>query len=136
MNLANFLCKLPEHRKYQMRFEDLMSRPQEITAALCQRFGLPFHPDLLKPVQYDQANSAKASTADALRPPIFETDRLSAITWEMAEAFGYRRETARPIKNGDGNPLQISTHLHERKEFIDRQRQRRMVHRKHRLQGG
>ena len=155
MNLAKFLSNLPENRRYQMRFEDLMSRPQEIIATLCQRFGLPFHLDLLKPLGNPQANIKQESTsepilqaavtganipagiptADAFRTPIFETDHLSAITWEIAETFGYRRETVRPIIKSDGNPLKLSTHLLKRKQFSDQQRQRRMVHRKRRVQG-
>jgi hypothetical protein len=147
---------MPENRKYQMRFEDLMSRPQEITKALCQRFGLAFHLDLLKPLAHPQANSEQGSTsepilqaavkgakmpagmptANAFRTPIFENEHLSDITWEIAETFGYRRETTRPVKKGDGNHLQRSMHLLKRNRFSDQQRQRRMAHRKCRVQGG
>jgi hypothetical protein len=155
MNLENFLSELSEHRKYQLRFEDLVSRPQEMTAALCQRFGLAFFPDLLKPLEHPQADSMKVSTvephfktsvngtglpagtltADAFQQRVFETDQLSDITREMAEAYGYYRETIRPIASGNGNSVQISENLNKRKEFIGRQRQRRMVHRKHRVKG-
>ena len=139
-----------------MHYEDLISRPQEITAALCQRFGLEFLPDLLEPLKYSQADSMKMSTAeslfnkdfnntdvitgtypaDALRPPIVKTDYLSAITWQMAEAFGYGHKTVRPIKSGDENPSQISKNPNRRKEFIARQRQRRVFHRNRRIQEG
>ncbi|MGD8657264.1 MAG: amino acid adenylation domain-containing protein [Desulfobacterales bacterium] len=156
MNLKEFFGKLPEQRKYQMHYEDLISRPQEITAALCQRFGLEFLPDLLEPLEYSQADSMKTSTAeplfnknfnstdviagtspaDALRLPIVKTDYLSAITWQMAEAFGYSHKTVKPIKSGDENPPKISKNPNRRKEFIARQRQRRVFHRKRRIQEG
>ncbi|MGD8991371.1 MAG: AMP-binding protein [Desulfobacterales bacterium] len=153
-NLEDFLGELPEHRQYQCRYEDLMSRPQEMIAALCHRFGLSFFPDLLKPLENSMTDSMKASTAepplnssvncadiaggtfsaDASQSPVFNTDQLSNITREMAAAYGYCQTTIRSTANKDASPNRVSRNTSKRREFIDRQRQRRMMHRKHRVQ--
>jgi amino acid adenylation domain-containing protein len=138
MNLENFLFEVPQHRQYRLRFEDLISRPQEMITALCQRFGLSFFPDLIKPLENSLTDSMKASTVeplgDAIQPPVFENDQLSHITREMAAAYGYDQKTIRSRASKDTSPIRMSRNLNKRREFIDRQRQRRMVHRKHMVQ--
>lgn len=149
-NTLKFLSTIPGDRKYSMRLEDLMSRPKEISEELCRAFDLEFHPDMLKPLELTETNMMQASEAsfvlkengksaenqdkdlkaDERWHPIFAADPLSDITWELAERFGYPRIAAHQPNPSDGSPLQITSNLSTRKEFIDKQRQRRLAYRK------
>jgi hypothetical protein len=92
----------------------------------------------VEPLFKSSANCADiaggALIADAFQPPVFEIDQLSHITREMAAAYGYCQKTIRSEASKDASPIRMRRNLNKRREFIDRQRQRRMVHRKHMVQ--
>jgi hypothetical protein len=136
-NILKFFESIAESRKYQMRLEDLMLRPQETAEGLCQAFNLDFQPDMLRPIEQNQPNKMQASDA-ILFPKVDEKliapNHLSDIAWELAEKFGYQRMPDHRQHSTDSNSFQTSYHLSARKQFVDQQRQRRMAHRRHRYE--
>jgi len=110
-NIVEFLSSVPEHRRYRMRFEDLVSRPDEVMTDLCDTVGLDFDPLLLQPYQdtdkkmsdgiyqdstpmgdtkFLKRGKIDSSVAESWRG-VIDHDFLSDLTWRIAEDFGYQR---------------------------------------------
>lgn len=148
-NISNFLEGIPAHRKFRIRFEDLMTQPQEVTANMCQTLGLEFHPGLLNPYRdtdkkiSDRISNDSRPMSDGnrgedergsnlvtgSRSQIFMDDFLGDITWEVAEALGYERPIFQREYGILGHNTVRATTLSSRREFTERQRQLRLQHR-------
>ncbi len=48
-NIVEFLQDVPIDRQHQLKFEDLVSRPNETLEQLCNFLGVELHPDMLQP---------------------------------------------------------------------------------------
>ena len=48
-NILEFLQDVPIGRQYQLKFEDLVSRPRESLEQICKFLGVELHPDMLQP---------------------------------------------------------------------------------------
>jgi acyl transferase domain-containing protein len=48
-NILEFLEGVPAARQFQLRFEDLVKRPEEVLRALCAAIGLEYHPEMAEP---------------------------------------------------------------------------------------
>ena len=89
-NTLEFLKGIPGNRQYSMKFEDLVSRPQQIMKEMCDALGLRFHPDLVQPYK-----DAEKKMTDGIYPdstPMGDTKFLqyesinpdAAVSWKGA----------------------------------------------------
>ena len=110
-NIIEFLDSIPDHRKYRLKFEDLVNQPRPIMQGICQFLGLEFHPDMLQPykekhkrmtdgihevsrmigdVKFHEHRDIDASVAERWKQ-YYKVDFLGDITWQVAEKLGYSR---------------------------------------------
>ncbi len=125
-NILKFLQQVPQHRQYQVKFEDIVSQPQTSVEGLCQFLGLEFHPDMLQPykekkqrmtdgiyaqsrmvgdVKFHEHQSINASTADSWKQ-YYTSDFLGDVTWGLAESLGYQRNNGAIAKVSRGHQTQ------------------------------
>jgi amino acid adenylation domain-containing protein len=111
-NIRNFLEQVPAERQYQLRFEELLSRPREALEGVCEFLGLEFqalmaepyqekekrmtdgiHPlsQMLGDVKFHQHSHVDATVAERWKEQPLKKP-LGEMTWEMAEALGYHKE--------------------------------------------
>jgi len=108
-NIIEFFKTVPAARQLQIKFEDLVKKPQDAMEETCQFLGLSFHPDMLRPyadnklrmtdgpegvlrmlgdLKFHSHKNIDASVADR-----WEKEKsapiLANMTWEMAEHLGY-----------------------------------------------
>jgi hypothetical protein len=108
-NILEFLSAIPQPRKFQLKFEDLVSNPQQQVDRLCHFMGIEFQTEMLEPYQEkeqrmtDGVESVSQMSGDlkfhlhqgieanvAFRWKKYHThDFLSESTWQIAERFGY-----------------------------------------------
>ena len=118
-NIAAFLQGVPQSPQVRLRFEDLLTQPEESMQTLCQSLDLPFHPNLLMPYEQREkkmvdgihAESTPMGDVNFLRHGRIDPDRadrwkhsqeadlLGEITWDLAEQFGYQRPTTSDRKD-------------------------------------
>src|SRR5205085_2952322 len=48
-NIKEFLTEIPLRRQYQLRFEELVTRPKEMLEGLCDFLGIEFHAEMVEP---------------------------------------------------------------------------------------
>ncbi|WP_193197381.1 non-ribosomal peptide synthetase [Nostoc sp. MG11] len=125
-NILEFLQQVPQHRQYQVKFEDIVSQPKSSVEGLCQFLGLEFHPDMLQPykekkqrmtdgiyaqsrmvgdVKFHEHQGINASTADSWKQ-YYSSDFLGDVTWLLAESLGYQRNNGAIPKVRRGNQTQ------------------------------
>jgi len=51
-NISTFLKDIPAHRKFELRYEDLVQSPEALMQSLCAQIQFDFHPGLLQPQVY------------------------------------------------------------------------------------
>jgi len=128
-NILEFLQQVPQHRQYQVKFEDLVKQPQTTVAGICQFLGVEFHPDMLHPykekkqrmtdgiyaqsrmlgdVKFHDYQSINPSTADSWQQ-YYTTDFLGDVTWQLAESLGYARISHGIPQVSRGNPTESQT---------------------------
>ncbi len=111
-NIGEFLTEVPARRQYQLRFEELVSRPVETLEGLCDFLGLKFQAEMAEPyrwkeqrmtdgihplsqmlgdVKFHQHTHVNAAVAERWKEQA-ANDPLSETTWDVAEDLGYRRE--------------------------------------------
>ncbi len=118
-NVLEFLKDIPTERQHRVRYEDLVSHPQELMEQMCRFLGVEFHPDMAQPYQgtrmTDGIRPMSQMVGDLkfyLRKDIdpkaadrwknlHADDFLSAASWRAAEQVGYQRP-AEPEQPGDG----------------------------------
>ncbi len=144
-NVLTFLQDIPHERQLRLRYEDLVAEPESLMQALCERFGLEYHPALINPYgDIDQKmtdglykdstpmgdthllerRSIDAGAADTWRG--VESDNfLSEPTWQVAETLGY----ARPEPSSQAEVANTSTNTSKR-HSLERQRQLRQRRRR------
>ncbi len=108
-NTLEFLNHVPKDRKFHLRFEDVVTKPQATLEAMCATLGLDYHPDLLEPYKdldkkmtdgIFQDSTPMGDThllersridpkmADAW-VGVREDDFLGDVTWDVAAQLGY-----------------------------------------------
>ncbi|MEM9823762.1 MAG: beta-ketoacyl synthase N-terminal-like domain-containing protein, partial [Bacteroidota bacterium] len=116
--IQTFLAQIPSHRKFQLQYEALVSRPEAVMKDLCRAIGLDFHPNLLQPYQdleqkmvdgiyqdskpmgdvrlleHRRINPQLAATWKAVEQDNF----LSEKTWTIAEQLQYQRPTPNKLE--------------------------------------
>ncbi|NEO30634.1 MAG: amino acid adenylation domain-containing protein [Symploca sp. SIO3C6] len=128
-NILEFLQQVPQERQYQVKFEDLVSQPQNTVEQLCQFLGVEFHPDMLQPykdkqqrmtdgiyaqsrmigdVKFHEHQGINPSTVDSWKQ-YYTTDFLGDVAWHLAESLGYQRNHAAIEKVSRGNQRQSQT---------------------------
>jgi acyl carrier protein len=108
-NIFNFLQDIPEERQFQLKFEDLVTAPQEEIQQLCDFIGIDFQLEMLEAYQdkeqrmTDGLEVASQVSGDlkfylhrAIDPDVafrwkkYHThDFLSDLTWKITEKMGY-----------------------------------------------
>jgi len=111
-NIREFLQDVPIGRQYQLKFEDLVSRPRESLEQICKFLGVEFHSDMLQPykdgaqrmtdgihaesrmlgdVKFHSYESIEASVAEKWKE---DADRynLAEETQTVAALLGYESE--------------------------------------------
>jgi thioesterase domain-containing protein len=116
-NVVEFLERIPPERKLQVKFEDLVSRPEQVMAGLCGFLGLDFHPGMLRPYEDKRERMTDGIHAESrmlgdikfhahleIDPRVAESwknvvdeDSLGGPARRMVEALGYgeRRDEGR-----------------------------------------
>ncbi len=108
-NSSRFLGGIPKQRRMDVRFEDLVSRPDEIMRALCTAMEMDFHPQMLEPyadkqrrmtdgvhamsrglvdLKFHQHSGIDAAVADEWRQHL-SSDSLGDPTRRLARELGY-----------------------------------------------
>jgi amino acid adenylation domain-containing protein/FkbH-like protein/non-ribosomal peptide synthase protein (TIGR01720 family)/FkbM family methyltransferase len=128
-NILEFLQQVPQHRQYQVKFEDIVSQPQTSVEGLCQFLGLEFHPDMLQPykekkqrmtdgiyaqsrmvgdVKFHEHQGINANTADSWKQ-YYSSDFLGNVTWQLAESLGYQKNNGAIAKVSRGHQTESQT---------------------------
>ncbi|MBT8208286.1 MAG: sulfotransferase, partial [Acidimicrobiia bacterium] len=110
-NITEFLATVPEDRRHQLRFEDLVQDPASQMEELCMALSIPFHPGVVDPykgVDHKMVDGVHAESAPMgdpgfmrrrqIDPSVAEawtanTDSrpLGEPTLQLAASFGYDR---------------------------------------------
>ncbi|HLM55241.1 MAG TPA: amino acid adenylation domain-containing protein [Pyrinomonadaceae bacterium] len=125
-NIREFLTEVPARRQYQLKFEELVSRPAETLEGLCGFLGLEYHPEMAEPyrqkeqrmtdgihplsqmlgdVKFHQHTRVDAGVAERWKAQA-AADPLGETTWAVAEDLGYRREQTQSTRAAAG-PLLV-----------------------------
>jgi hypothetical protein len=112
-NILEFFKTVPAARQFQIKFEDLVSRPGSVAEETCQFLGLKFHPEMLRPhddnksrmtdgldgvprmlgdLKFHSHNKIDSSAADRWAKGQ-AAPMLADMTREMAAHFGYETMT-------------------------------------------
>jgi len=113
-NVLGFLAGIPERRRFELSFEELVRRPRQVMERLCEHLGLGFDPRMVEPyeqrssrmtdgvhaesrmlgdVKFHQHRKIDAGAAESWRQ-IYREDFLGEPTWELARRLGYREGPA------------------------------------------
>ncbi|MEW6732939.1 MAG: amino acid adenylation domain-containing protein, partial [Acidobacteriota bacterium] len=111
-NIMAFLSDIPQQRQYQVRFEDLVSEPANVIRKLSGFLGLDFHAEMIEPYQNmgtkmtdgihtlsKMLGDSKFHSYKKIEQTVAERSikdkgkSFSEITWQIAEKFGYARNT-------------------------------------------
>lgn len=111
-NIVSFLREVPAHRQHQVRFEDLVNAPERVMRELCDRLGLRFSAEMLRPhadrtarmtdgvtehsrmlgdQKFHMYDTIEPSTADRWRATMPDGS-LCEQSWALAESLGYARD--------------------------------------------
>ncbi len=116
-NILRFLEGIPEARQVRIRYEDLVTHPEETMGRVAATLGIPYDPAMADPYSHrerrmlDPIHPATKALGDtkilerkALDPSAidrwrgsFDEGRLSPSTWDRARTFGYARRPSQPI---------------------------------------
>ncbi len=117
-NIREFLSEVPARRQYQLRFEELVSRPVETLEGLCDFLGLEFQEEMAEPylrkerkmtdgihplsqmlgdVKFHRHARVDAGVAERWRGQAVN-DPLGETTWAVAEDLNYRREETKAAR--------------------------------------
>lgn len=117
-NILEFLKEIPAERQFQLRFEDMVNRPETAMSEVCARLGLPFAPEMLDPQgnkkqrmtdgihqvsrmigdpKFHQHKKIDANVAEQWKSA-FDLDFLSDESFGLARLLGYH-ETIASVKN-------------------------------------
>ena len=125
--INNFFSTIPDHRKYQINYEELVTNPQRVMEGFCKTTGIPFDESLIRPYQdlehkmtdgiygdskpmgdinlleHGKIKADLARKSDA----VVNDNFLSATTWETAQQLGYQN----PALENNLNQLKQDEHL-------------------------
>ncbi len=106
-NVQDFFEKVPEQRRYFLRYEDLVQNPQQAMRDLCHKLEIDFDPEMLNPYGGDKMRDGVHEQSKMVGDPRFnshktidpnlafkwqtlpEGDRLSSFSTELAISLGY-----------------------------------------------
>lgn len=112
-NILSFLQTVPAGRRFQLRYEDLVTTPEHQVRGLCEFLNIDFSPAMLNPYQEKQQRMTDgvteaskilgdqkfhtyqgidANAAERWRDKYHE-DFLCETSWALAESLGYERES-------------------------------------------
>jgi hypothetical protein len=110
-NILRFLARMPAHRQWRVKFEELVRDPEPAMRDVCRLLNLDFHPKMLRPyddphermtdgirpetrmigdIRFHEHTRIDASNAERWKAHAREYP-LSAMTWDLAESLGYER---------------------------------------------
>ena len=137
-NILTFLEKIPEQRKFQLRFEDLLLNPREELQRVCSFLQIEFDEEMLKPYHGNKMTDGARKNTQMVGDFKFylhrdidqevaykwkkhhKVDFLSDIAWNLAARFNYQVEKnlakmrskssfrITPLKNKANIPLSFS----------------------------
>ncbi len=123
-NIGRFLEGIEEGRKVEVRYEEMVREPREVMERVCRVMGIEVEEEMLEPykekrkrmtdgvkegsrmlgdVKFHEHTGIDGQAADRWKQMLKAADRLSDITWGLAETFEYERpvnEAAEIVKTG------------------------------------
>ncbi|MCP4658111.1 MAG: amino acid adenylation domain-containing protein, partial [bacterium] len=108
-NIRELLSRVPPSRRHTVRYEDLVARPQAVMEELSRFLEIEVSPEMLRPYEGKRMTDGIVGAGRMMGDPKFHQHRkidpavaerwrgtvspeeLSAMTWELAAAFGYER---------------------------------------------
>jgi amino acid adenylation domain-containing protein len=148
-NVVQFLQKIPKHRQFNMRFEDLINEPQRVLEDLCQTLRIQFYSDLINP--YDNIEKKMIDGIYKESKPMGDTrflehgkinaevakiwvgvlrdNFLSDLTWKLAVSLGYEMPAAE-----EGRPRVSSNLGQKRSTRVQKQLLEQRLQRRHQMQ--
>nr|AFU81773.1 1-hexene synthase 2 [1-hexene ORF2 expression construct pBbS7k-hexORF2] len=99
-NILNFLSQLEPERQHQIRYEDLVKKPQQVLSQLCDFLNVPFEPELLQPYQGDRMTGGVHQKSLSISDPNFlkhnTIDESLADKWKTIQLpYPLKSETQR-----------------------------------------
>nr|4GBM_A Chain A, CurM Sulfotransferase [Moorena producens] len=99
-NILNFLSQLEPERQHQIRYEDLVKKPQQVLSQLCDFLNVPFEPELLQPYQGDRMTGGVHAASLSISDPNFlkhnTIDESLADKWKTIQLpYPLKSETQR-----------------------------------------
>ncbi len=111
-NICAFLADIPADRQMQVRFEELVSKPEPVARRICEFLGIDFHPAILQPYADRKSRMTDGVTKEsrmlgdvkfhehgAINPAVADRWRankaaiaLGEPTSELAVQLGYERD--------------------------------------------
>lgn len=109
-NILSFLDELPDARHHRVRFEDLVTQPEEVMKGICSFLALEYDEAMIEPHRAKETKMTdgihglsrmlgdiKFHTHQAIEPGIADRWQISPralgeVTWEIATRLGYARE--------------------------------------------
>ena len=102
-NIHNFLSDVPENRQLKVKFEDIVSKPQNTITAICNFLGVNFQQEMLEPYQEknqrmtDGVEMVSKMSGD-LKFHLHQTiDSSMADRWQKYHAEDFLCETSREM---------------------------------------
>jgi len=113
-NILAFLQKIPAHRQFRLRFEDVVQQPEQAMRDVCVRLGLDYTPDMVKPQgdkkqrmtdgihdvsrmigdpKFHQHKKIESGVAETWKSA-YDVDFLSDATSRLAQSLGYTETVA------------------------------------------
>ncbi|NUM52062.1 MAG: SDR family NAD(P)-dependent oxidoreductase [Candidatus Hydrogenedentes bacterium] len=71
-NISDFLENIDSDRKYVVKYEDIVAKPEESMKAMCAFLGIPFDPAVLTPYEGDRMTDGVHATSMHIGDPNFK----------------------------------------------------------------
>ncbi len=85
-NIERFFMNIPDERKFIVKYEDLVTKPEEIMHGLCAKAGIAFDEDMLKPYEGKKMRDGVVKESRMVGDPRFNShkgiDKDSAYKWQ------------------------------------------------------
>ncbi|XXY46421.1 amino acid adenylation domain-containing protein [Sorangium sp. So ce269] len=101
-NILRFLEDVPPEQKHMLRYENIVSNPEITMLALCDKFGFPYDPLMLRPYEEDRMTKGLRENSLSIGDPAFlkhkEIDPNLALAWKQRVAKQRRPLSAATIQ--------------------------------------
>lgn len=88
-NIADFLSTIDDTRKFLVKYEDIVARPEETMRTMCEFLGVPFDPSVLSPYEGERMTDGVHKSSAPIGDPNFS--KHNSIDASLGEVWKHTR---------------------------------------------